>query len=568
MKLLLAFLALLSPLAGADSVLLKAMRDELARERTLQLRALEKPYFIEYTIDDAESFRASATLGGLVSARQDRYRLPRIRVRVGDYNFDNTNYAGGFGGSGGFDLNRFPLDDVYALLRRYLWLSTDVAYKSALQQISRKRAALKNISLPDQVPDFAPAEPVKHVEEVRWPKMEPERWTALARSLSGVFREHPELRASSVDVEAVFSVRHLVNSEGTEVRDHEQLFYIRARANAQAADGMTVRDAALIHRLDFDRAASEPEAKKELARLAANVTALLQAPRIETYSGPVLFEGTAGAQVFAEVLGENFVLTRRPVMDPGRNFPFTSSELEGRQGARILPEYIDIVDDPARKQMLGSYAVDNEGVPARPVTLVEKGVLKNFLLTRQPVRGFNGSNGRARLSGGFGGNTAGISNLIVTAHETVPAAGLKKKLMEICQTRNKPYGIIVRKMDFPSSASLDEMRRLLSSSQGGSSRPVSLPALVYRVYPDGREELVRGLRFRGLNARSFKDILAAGDDRNVFEFLDNNAPFAFMGAGGYVSPATAVAPSVLIDDLELQRMDDEQPKPPVVPAPK
>jgi hypothetical protein len=290
----------------------------------------------------------------------------------------------------------------------------------------------------------------------------------------------------------------------------------------------------------------------------------------EDYSGPVLFEGISAAQLFAEILGRNLALSRRPVTEPGRPGMFPYSELDGRQGARILPEWMDVVDDPAQKEwrgrpLFGSYDVDLEAVVPRPVAVVEKGVLRNFLLTRQPVRGYNGSNGRARLPGSFGANTAAISNLFVRARETVSVPALRKKLLEICQIRNKPYGIVVRKMDFPSSASYEEIRRLLAGQSSG--RPVSMPVLVYRVYPDGREELVRGLRFRGLNARSFKDVLAAGDDEHVFDFLNNMAPFALMGAGGYVAETTVVAPSVLIDDLELHPTEDEQPKLPIVPPP-
>jgi len=149
------------------------------------------------------------------------------------------------------------------------------------------------------------------------------------------------------------------------------------------------------------------------------------------------------------------------------------------------------------------------------------------------------------------------------------AAELKKKMIEICKTRNKPSGILIRKMDYPSSAALDELRRLLagSANSGGSAKPVSIPILAYRVYPDGREELVRGLRFRGFNARSFKDILAASDENYVFEFLDNGVPMAMMGAGSTIAQSCVIAPSLLIDDLEMERMEEEFPKIPIVPPP-
>jgi hypothetical protein len=197
---------------------------------------------------------------------------------------------------------------------------------------------------------------------------------------------------------------------------------------------------------------------------------------------------------------------------------------------------------------------------------VEKGVLKGYLLTRQPVRGFEGSNGHARLPGGFGTDSSTVSNLFVSASETVPVSELKKKLIELCRTRNKPYGILVRKMDFPSTASPAEVRALAGGQQGG--RPVSQPVLVYRVYVDGHEELVRGVRFRGFNARSLKDILAAGDDSNVFEWMENGAPFAMVGGGGTTTEACVVAPSILIDDLELHPVEGELPKLPLVSPPE
>jgi TldD protein len=197
---------------------------------------------------------------------------------------------------------------------------------------------------------------------------------------------------------------------------------------------------------------------------------------------------------------------------------------------------------------------------------VEKGTFKHYELTRQPIRGFSGSNGHARLGGSFGAKVAVPGNLLVTATETAPVSDLKKKLIDICQQREKPYGIIVRKMDFPSSASVDEARRILGGGQAGNSR-VSLPLVVYRVYLDGHEELVRGLKFRGLNVRSFKDVLAAGDDNNIFDYMENGAPFALMGLGSEFAEVSIVAPSILIDDLEMLKIEEELPKLPVVASP-
>jgi hypothetical protein len=559
---------------AAGDTLLRAMRDELRRSRGLKVLSLEAPYFIEYTIEDGDSFEVSASLGGLVSVRHNRFRLPEIKVRVGDYKFDNTGYAGsGFHFGTHYDIERFPLENSYEVMRRFLWLDTDSAYKSAVEAISRKRAALKNVAVNQPLDDFAKAEPLKKILDIRHTPLDEDAWSGRVRALSAIFEAYPALRASGVELSATQTAHYYLNSEGAEVRIPDNMIYLLARAEAQAPDGMLLHDAVVFQSLDYDRMPAEPELRRGIAALAASLAARASAPKGEDYSGPVLFEGTAGAQLFAEVLGSNLALARRPVMEPGRNGFAPVSELEGRQGARILPEWFDVVDDPTQKEwhgrpLFGSYEVDREGVAPRPLSLVEKGVLKTFLLTRQPAPGFAGSNGRARLPGSFGANGAAISNLFVRATETVPVADLKKKLIEMCKQRNKPYGAIVRRMDFPSSASFEEVRRLLGNSAQAGGHPVSAPVLVYKVYPDGREELVRGLRFRGLNARSLKDILGAGDDNNVFEFLNNQAPFALIGGANYVAESCVIAPSVLIDDVELHPLEEEPPKLPIVPAPE
>ncbi|MGA2135716.1 MAG: metallopeptidase TldD-related protein [Bryobacteraceae bacterium] len=552
--------------------ILKAMRDELGRSHDLKVLDLEAPYFVEYTIEDLSSFEASATLGGLLSTRHDRFRLPEIHVRVGDYQFDNTDYVGSgrhFGTH--YEIERFPLDNSYPVMRRYLWLATDSAYKSAVEALSRKRAALKNVAAGGAQDDFSKAEPLKKLYPIRHAPFDEDAWSARIRALSAIFVGYPTVKASAVELSAAQTAHYYMNSEGTEVRSPDNVVFVLARGESQAPDGMALHDAVIFESMDFDRLPAEPELRRGVTNLAANLTALAGAPRGEDYSGPVLFEGTAGAQIFAEVLGSNLAPVRRPVAEPGRNNFVPGSELEGRQGARILPEGFDVVDDPTQKEwrgrpLFGTYDVDREGVVPSPLVLVEKGVLKNFLLTRQPVPGFAGSNGRARLPGSFGANAASISNLFVRSTDVTPAADLKKKLIAMCQQRGKPYGVIVRKMDYPSSASFDEVRRMIgNSAQRGHG--VSAPVLVYKVYPDGREELVRGLRFRALDARSLKDIVAAGDDSNVFDFLNNEMPFALIDSANYVAETSVIAPSVIIDDIELHPSEEELPKLPIVPAP-
>jgi len=553
----------------APDPVLSAMHDEIERSRKLTVSNLEGPYFIQYLLDDEEAFTVSANLGGLTSERHERFREPEISVRVGSYKFDNTNFAGGGFGAGRYDLGRFPLENSYAVLRRYFWLATDSAYKAAVEAISRKRAARHDVENSDAPNDFAHAEPVHYIRDFRRLNLDQDAWTNRVRSLSAVFSAFPQIRDSRVDLQASAGGSYLANSEGTEVKSPENVIVLRVRATAQAADGMAVLDSLSYQAFDPARMPSDAEMTRGAKELAARVTDLASAPKGEEYNGPVLFEEAAGPQFFAELLGENLAVPRR--IEGGRGGSGPTSELEGRIGVRILPESFTVVDDPTQKEwrgrpLFGSYDVDREGVPAKPLRLVEKGVLKSYLLTRQPVHGFPDSNGRARMDGPFGVATAGISNLFIGSSEAVPAGEMKKKLIELIRQRGKPYGIAVRKLDFPAAAPVNELRRIVAASPG-AIHPLSGPTLVYKIFPDGREQLVRGMRFHSVNVRSLKDILAASDENTVFEFMDSPAPFAMIGAGGFTAEACVVAPSVIVDDLELQPADDELPRPPIVTPP-
>jgi TldD protein len=578
MRYFLPVLLVLAPcLQAADDAVLKAMRDELQRSMTLQFNSLDKPYYLEYMMEDGYRLQVTAMLGGIVSIDQSQFRIPRLRLRIGSPQFDNTNYVGGRNSYAGRSGAMFPLDDDYAAIRHSFWLATDQSYKAALETISRKHAALKNVSVTEELPDFSPAQQAKMVLNFTPAKISPEPWVSRVKAISAAFLKFPQLRDSSVEYSAEDGARRLVTSEGGELHLPEQECELRIQTSAQAKDGMTVRDSALFESLTVDGLPSQAELLKMAEDLGATVTALAKAPRGDDYSGPVLFDGVASAQIMAELLGHNLAMSRKPVADSGAGGGVggsAASELEGRVGSRILPESFSVRDDPTLKEwkghhLFGTMRVDEDGVEAKPLSIVEKGVLKNVLLTRQPVRGFPTTNARARLQGGYGNSVAGVTNLIVQSDDVVPVAELKSKMIDMLKQRDKPFGIVVRKMDFPSSASGGEVRRLImASARSGGSRPISVPLRVYRVYQDGHEEMVRGLRFRALNVRSLKDIVAVADDTNVLNYPENGQPFAMLGGGGETAETTVIAPSLLIDDLELVRMEDEQPKLPIVPAPE
>lgn len=565
-----------SQTANEDDVVLKAMRDEMDRSR--QLRAvggLDLPYFFSYGINDSENVHVSATLGSPVNVSHSKVRIPNITVRVGGYDFDNTGhiYSGYYSGTS-FD-EGWPLDDNYQNLRENLWLGTDRAYKTAVESMGRKKASMNSAAAAtDKLPDFSKTEPLTAILKVEHQKVDEAAWTRRVQQLSGLFNTYPEVLTSGVEFESIKGTTYLLTSDGAALRYADDLHWLYAKAEGQAPGGMLVHDAASIQGLEIDQLPSEADLRKTMTDVADNIRALVKAPIGEAYTGPVLFEPRAAAQLFAQLLGDNLKVPRKPIADPGRNVNFLPSELESRYGSRVLPDWFDVTDDSTQeklngKPLVGFYLFDLEGVKPTPVPVIQKGVLRNFLTTKQPIKNFTSSNGHARLGGSYGAHTAAFGNLFVKAGESEPLAALKAKMIQMIKDSNKPYGMLVRKLDFPFSGGGSELQALAqaSSQSGGSTRPVSPPALLYRVYPDGREELVRGLRFRGVSTRSLRDIMAATQETALFDFVANGAPLAFLGAGGYLAPSSIVSPGLLFEELEFEPPRDELPKEPVVPPP-
>ena len=245
--------------------LLRALHDEVERSRKLTITDLEPPYFVQYIVDDADTFSVSASLGGVISRGRSRSRAPEVQVRVGDYQSDNTNFAGGRFGGSRYGLGRFPIDDDYMAMRRHLWLETDSAYKGAVEALSRKRAALRNLTENDKLNDFAHAEPLRSLGQFRPLSIDENAWVDRIRALSAVFARFPDLRYSTVTLEASEGGYYVVNSEGTEVREPERVTFVRARALAQAADGSSVRDAVTIHALDSANMPAQAAMERETA---------------------------------------------------------------------------------------------------------------------------------------------------------------------------------------------------------------------------------------------------------------------------------------------------------------
>jgi len=563
------------PAVPQDDVAMKAMRDEMERSR--QLRAAgggEVPYFFSYSLTDADNLHVSAALGATYSSSRNRFRAPSVEVRVGSYDFDHTNHI--FSGyyTGSRYEQSWPLDDSYANFRDTLWLSTDVAFKAALESMARKKAALNSAAAPaEALPDFSKAPPVVSIGKVNKKKIDDDAFTARTARLSSVFSNYPEVLSSGVDLTLITGSTTLINSEGTAIRYEDGMGWVYSKAEGQASDGMLLHDAVSFQSLEADKLPPDAELRKGFTEVAENIRALAKAPAGEAFSGPTLFEPQAAAQLMAQLIGDNLRVPRRPLAEPGRTVNYLPSELESKIGSRVLPDWLDITDDSTQKvwngkPLVGQFDFDLEGVAPKPVSVVEKGVLKSFLTTRQPIKGFPTSNGHARLPGNYGAHSAAIGNLFVKARESSPLASLKQKLIDMTKERGKPYGMLVRKLDYPFAGSGQELQALaVSSQQSGGARPVSPPLLVYRVYPDGREELVRGLRFKALTTRTLRDVLSATSEQALFEFVNTAAPLAILGSGGYLAATSVVSPGLLFDEIEFEPPRDQLPKPPVVPPP-
>jgi hypothetical protein len=564
--------AKLSAAVNSDPIL-RAATEELGRTRELRLMS-DPPYFVEVSVEDARTLSISGSFGAIFDVRENRFRPVRVGVRVGRPEFDNTGsiYSDYYSGTR-YDSILLPLDDHVLNLRSALWLSLDRAYKTAVEAIGRKTASLRGVTVQDRLPDFGPAKSTVLLETVKPVSVDKALWTKRVRDLSALFVPSKEITGSVVEFQSAQATSYYVNSDRSFVRVGDNITYLQVRGSRQAKDGLVVYDGATAVGLTPAALPSEAALTEQVRAIVSNLDRLAEAPQGETYTGPVLFEPQASAQIFGEIVGAHLSVVRRPVAEPGRAVSFGGSDFETRLGSRVLPEWMDLTDDPTLTvqdgtPLAGTFKVDAEGVTPQSLNVVEKGILKTLLTTRQPVRGVTASTGRARLPGAFGVRQPRISNLMVKASVSEPMSALKTRLIEMMKQQGKAYGIIVRKMDFPSQGSIDDLRRLSQrTASSGGGRPVSNPVLVYQVFPDGTEKLVRGLRFRNLGTRSFRDILAASRETAVFNYVDNGAPLALSGAGSSVVGCSVSAPGVLFEDLELEPASDDAPKLPVVPPP-
>ena len=562
-----------------EDILLKALKDEMNRSmEKLQLKDMEKPYYIEYAVEDAETFVIKAVFGAIVESDQDRSRVLRVGLRVGSYDLDNSEFAGGsspYSMIGGRP-TQLVLEDDYTALRHDMWLATDETYKQALEQLAAKRSFIKTKVQPEEIPDFSREEATKAIAPKRVLTFDQKGWKKALRSLSAIFREFPAIYDSSISLNVRFSHKYFINSEGTVSHQPVNLVSLFVRAATQASDGMGLKHFVPYYGISLEQLAPEKEMAASIRKMAEELTALTSAPVLEGYIGPVLVTGQAASELFAQVLAPQLSGHRPPLMEQEQMAAMmTESKLAARFNRRVLPSFFTVVDDPTQKayekhQLIGSYEVDDQGVPARPVTLIERGILKTLLMSRRPRKEISQSNGHGRAMQ-IGSPSVQIGNLFVQASEGKSFAELKKELVDLCQDQGLTYGLLIKMFDNPSITGREFSLSSFSMRRGPQQEMVTPPILVYRVYfEDGREELVRGVTVAEMSVRMLRDIVAVGKDYYVNNKLMSGGgimglffsyAFRFGQAGAFGIPTTVIAPSALIEEVELKKPGGAQQKP-------
>jgi len=534
---------------------LRAMKAELDTSMArLRLDDHEAPYFVSYQLKQIEAYGIVARYGAIMESQPRKEARLHVDVRVGDYEADSSgtrNETPFFFGEGDgptyFASTNAPVEFHPDALRTALWLLTDQQYKAALSSWLRGKAQAVYAAEKKKVASFSREEAVRYVQPAIEFSFDAAFWEEAARSLSARLAAQPELFDSEVRISAEKQMRWLVTTEGTELVTEEALVSVHLQAVTRAEDGELLDNsrsfyaptAAGLPPLDVVRKAAE--------EMIGELLALRTAPVIDPYTGPAILAPEATGVLFHEAVGHRLEGERLQDDQEGRTF-------KGQVGNRVLPAFLSVSDDPTRKEfegvpLNGHYLYDDQGVPAQKVDLIENGVLKNFLLSRKPVEGFDRSNGHGRAQANRT-PTARMANLVVHSTKTVSPARLRQMLVAEARKAGKPYALLIKDMTGGNT----------NTSTYGYQAFKGVPRMVYRIdAKTGKEELVRGVEIVGTPLSSINKIIATSDDYGVFN--------GFCGAeSGYV-PVSTIAPSALIAEIELQRTAKAKERPPILPPP-
>ncbi len=531
-------------------VLLDAMATELHRAFTsLGKQGDDKqlpPYFLSYSVSDAGFVSIRAQFGALVDSSSNHVRVADVQVRIGDAKLDNTHGAHRASAVTSIPL---PLSDDREALARSLWLATNAGYGNALDNYLRvKTEAEVRAREEDSSPDFSQESPQEYLGKPAPPvKVDRAAWEQRVRALSRIFRDYPDVNQNMVMLLVQNETDYFVSSEGSRVVTPQVQARLVVLAVTRADDGMDLFRAQTFEAETVEGLPAQAELEAAVRNLGNSLEALRKAPVTEPFDGPAILSGRAAAVFFHEVLGHRLEGQRQRGNEEGQTF---TREV----GKEVLPKFLSVADDPTMTTfgkiwLSGNYEYDDEGRKAQRVSLIEDGVLKNFLMSRLPIASFANSNGHGRAQTGKV-PTGRQGNLIVTSTKMEPETKLRKQLIEEAKKQGKPYGLYFE--DISSGFAVTQR----SSPQAFQV----IPLVVWRVYVDGRpDELVRGVSIVGTPLAAMKSILATGDKYEVFN--------GECGAESGTIPVSAVAPAVLVKDMETQRQPQGTARPPILPIP-
>ncbi len=547
MRRFLVLLVLSLPLCPAQD-LLQILSGELTRNFTaLRQKADPAPYFMAYEVTSDESESLAFTLGALTARGSNHGRYFDVTVRVGTPKLDNYHVVRG-------QFPRFtsgaaiPLDNVAPAIRQRVWLDTDRAYRLAAQRLIQIQSddSLK-VASADQSADFSSEPTEKFTGTIPKLKVPMDAWEPVLRKASATLGASPGVLSSTVYLSIERRATYFVNTEGTHIAQGRLYCRIVINAAGKTEDGMNLESVRTFEAADPSHLPKPAEIESAAQAVGNELASLTRAPVIDPYVGPAILSGRAAGVFFHEIFGHRVEGFRQKSEDEGQTF--TKSV-----GKPVLPDFLSVVFDATRKtigdtDLNGSYDYDDEGVKARPVTVVDHGILKTFLLSRMPIQGFDHSNGHGRRQPGHE-VMARQSNLIVESSRQVSDAELRKMLIDEVKRQNKPYGLYFK--DITGGFTLTQ--------RAGLQAFTVIPLVVYRVYPDGRpDELIRGVSIVGTPLASFGKILATSDHSEVFN--------GYCGAESGTVPVSAVSPALLLGEIEVQKSETSSQRPPLLPRP-
>ena len=535
------------PVRGATPVL-DAMKEELQRSVETLAKQPTPLYFLSYEVTGNRRVWVTASFGNITGSSEGENAVVDVDLRVGSPELDNTHPIRGDRSANfpRYAYQQAPLGDSEAL-RSILWRQTDQQYKAAVERLAKVKANVKvKVEEEDQSGDFSAEPAQKWLEEPLPLDYDRTAWEEKLRGYTAPFSGYGHIYSAGATLSANVETRWYVNSEGSEIRTSQSYYRLMITAYTKAEDGMELPRYESFFSFTPEGLPGESQVLETVEAMIADLEALREAPLVDPYTGPAILSGRASGVFFHEILGHRVEGHRQKREEEGQTFKKMVNQ-------KVLPETFSVIFDPTVRRresmdLVGAYRYDNEGVKARRVPVIEKGVLKNFLLSRTPVEGFSRSNGHGRKQAGLAA-VARQSNLFVEVTRTHSRDQLKAMLIDRLKREDKPFGLYFKDV------------------QGGftfTGRTIPnmfnvLPVMVYRIYPDGREELVRGVDLIGTPLTAFSKITAADDQIESFNGI--------CGAESGGVPVSAVSPAVLVSQIEVQKKEKSPERLPILPPP-